>query len=105
MSATNYVVRDMVHHIHDEHDYRAGKSVSGTFRKFKENFWVFILIICFSCGAGYVAVYLPDTLQAQKEKLEAAEGSLAGYQEKLSTLSNEQKAALMQQLGGGASIK
>lgn len=98
--ASNYVIRDMVTHIQDESQYRARRSASRTFRKLRQKFWLFFIIIGLSSGVGYLAVYLPDSIENQKANLESQMGDLSDYQSKFQNLSEDQKAAIMKQLGG-----
>jgi hypothetical protein len=103
MASNNYVVRDIVQYIHDENEYRTRRSLSDVFEKLKANFWIFFIIVGLSCGVGYCAVYLPGMIESQQAKLESTfgdEGS-EGMKSKFNKLSVEQKAQLMQQMGGG----
>jgi hypothetical protein len=102
MASNNYVVRDIVQYIHDENEYRTGRSFSNVLEKLKANFWVFFIIVGLSCGVGYLGVYLPGMIESQQAKLESPldnEGA-EGMRGKFNKLSAEQKAMLMQQMGG-----
>ena len=103
MASSNYVVRDIVQYIHDENEYRTGRSFSDVIEKLKTNFWIFFIIVGLSGGVGYCAVYLPSVIETQQSKLESTfdgEGT-EGMRGKFNHLSAEQKAMLMQQMGGG----
>jgi hypothetical protein len=99
MASSNYIVRDIVQYIHDENDYGTQRSVLNVCARLKHNFWIFIIIIFFSCGVGYVAVYLPGALEAQQAKMDQTFDG-AGMKSKLKGMSDEQKAQLLQQFGG-----
>jgi hypothetical protein len=103
MSSNNYVVRDIVQYIHDENEYKPAKSAFNVFEKLKTNFWIFIIIVGCSCGAGYLAVYLPGMVEAQQAKLESSfeGGSTSEMKNRFQKLSAEEKEALMKQIGGG----
>jgi len=103
MASNNYVVRDIVQYIHDENEYRTRRSFSDVLDKLKVNFWIFFIIVGLSCGVGYCAVYLPSLIQAQQSKLESTldDGGTGSMRSKFNNLSAEQKAQIMQQMGGG----
>jgi hypothetical protein len=102
MASSNYVVRDIVQYIHDENEYRTERSFSDVFDKLKANFWIFFIIVGLSGGIGYCAVYLPGMFDAQQAKLESTfeGGGSEGMRSRFNQLSAEQKAQLMQQMGG-----
>jgi hypothetical protein len=103
MASNNYVVRDIVQYIHDENEYKAARSAFSVFEKLKANFWIFIIIVGISCGAGYLTVYLPSIMEAQQSiggsSFEG--GSTSEMKNRFQKLSPEEKEALMKQLGGG----
>jgi hypothetical protein len=103
MASNNYVVRDIVQYIHDENEYRTRRSFSDVFEKLKTNFWIFFIVVGLSGGVGYLAVYLPGMVESQQAKLESTfdDGGTEGMRGKFNHLSAEQKAMLMQQMGGG----
>ena len=103
MALNNYVVRDIVQYIHDENEYRTRRSFSDVFDKLKANFWIFFIIVGLSGGVGYLAVYLPGMVESQQAKLESSFGGTGteGMRSKFDQLSAEQKAQIMQQMGGG----
>jgi len=101
MASSNYVVRDIVQYIHDEDEYGARRSISNVLARLKHNFWIFIIIICFSGGIGYLAMYLPDALEAQQTKFEQTFDGTSNMKSKFKGMSEEQKAQLLQQFGGG----
>jgi hypothetical protein len=102
MASSNYVVRDIVQYIHDENEYRTRRSFSDVFEKLKANFWIFFIIVGLSGGIGYCAVYLPSMIDEQQAKLESTfgGGGSGDMRSKFNQLSAEQKAQLMQQMGG-----
>ena len=100
MASGNYIVRDIVQYIHDENDYGTQRSVLNVCARLKHNFWIFIIIIFFSCGVGYVAVYVPGVLEEQQAKIDRAFDGAGGMKSKLKGMSDEQKAQLLQQFGG-----
>jgi hypothetical protein len=104
MASNNYVVRDIVQYIHDENEYKPTRSAFSVFEKLKANFWIFIIIVGVSCGAGYFTVYLPSMVEAQQSKMESSFEGMGGTSEmknRFQKLSPEEKEALMKQLGGG----
>jgi hypothetical protein len=103
MASNNYVVRDIVQYIHDENEYRTRRSFSDVFEKLKANFWIFFIIVGLSGGVGYLAVYLPNMVESQQAKLGSSFDEIGseGTRSKFNHLSAEQKAMLMQQMGGG----
>jgi hypothetical protein len=100
MASGNYIVRDIVQYIHDENDYGTQRSVLNVCARLKHNFWIFIIIIFFSCSVGYVAVYVPGALEAQQAKMDQTFDRAGGMKSKLKGMSDEQKAQLLQQFGG-----
>jgi hypothetical protein len=106
MASNNYIVRDIVHYIHDENEYRTRRSFSDVFDKLKANFWIFFIIVGLSCGVGYCAVYLPSLVESQQAKSESTfdDESAGGMRSKFNHMSAEQKAQIMQQMGGGTGM-
>jgi len=98
MSQNNFVIQDVVEHVYRESDYRAPKAIQHAIKKMVAKLWVFLLIMGLSAGIGYVAVYLPDSIEKQKESL--GTGAIPGMPEGLDRLSDDQKRKLMQQMGG-----
>ena len=68
MAHKNFVIRDVVHHISHERDYRPNRAFSSIRHKFSRNFWIFFVIIAMSSGLGYLAVYLPDVLESRRSQ-------------------------------------
>jgi uncharacterized membrane protein SpoIIM required for sporulation len=68
MAHKNFVIRDVVHHISHERDYRPNRAFSSTRRKFFRNFWIFFVIVAMSSGLGYLAVYLPDLIESRRSQ-------------------------------------
>jgi hypothetical protein len=105
MASNNYIVRDIVQYIHDENEYKTSRSIFSVFEKLKANFWIFIIIVGVSAGAGYFAVYLPSIIAAQQAKVESQFEGLGGgsseMKNRFEKLNPEEKAALMKQLGVG----
>jgi hypothetical protein len=98
MSQNNFIIQDVVEHVYRKGDYRGLKAIQHALRKLVAKLWVFLLIMGLSAGIGYVAVYLPDSIEKQKESLGA--GAIPGMPEGLDRLSDDQKRQLMKQMGG-----
>jgi len=107
MSQNNFVVQDVVAHIHDEEDYQFKRSTGHIFQKITKNLWMYGFILALSLGVGYSAVYLADSANrpAQGDENSMISGlKAAGAAGGLGNLSNDQKRELLKQLqsaGGG----
>lgn len=103
MAASNYVIRDMVHYVHDESEYRFRRTITGTLRQLLRKMWVFLIIIVFAGGTGYLAVFVVDDLATNEKTESSGFGPSQGggaFMDKFGDLSDDQKRELMRRLGG-----
>lgn len=107
MSQSNLVVRDVIHHIERQDEYRSRRSLSRSIRKLMSKIWMFLIIVGLSSVVGFCAVYLPDRMSAASSMMNApGVGSMSSqdFQSKkdaFDQLSDDQKQKLMEQFGGG----
>jgi len=111
----NFVVHDVVRHIHDDEYYRPKRSLFDSFHRIRKSFSLYIVIIVISCGVGFLVVNLPDMMQSASGSYSsfspgqiqsALDGSMDEATKKelksqFSGMSVKQKAELMKQLKGG----
>lgn len=99
MSQNNFVVQDVVSHVYRKSDYSAPSVILNTLRNMMRKIWIFLVVILFSAGIGYVAVYLPETMARNAESFQGGIGG-GDIKSKLDNLSDEQKRELIKQFGG-----
>ncbi|MDD5673374.1 MAG: hypothetical protein PHC61_04370 [Chitinivibrionales bacterium] len=108
MSQNNFIVQDVVAHIHDEEAYQLKRSTGHIFHKIVKNFWMYGFIMALSLGVGYSAVYIADSSgkSAQQDDVSSMLSGLgkAAGAGGLGSLSDDQKKALLKQLQAGGGI-
>jgi len=92
MASPNYIIVDVVQHIHDERQYRASRGVGGSLRR---GVWVFALLLVVSATGGALAVFLPGAVA------DAASSTIgaAAVRSRIDNMTVDQKKQLARELG------
>jgi hypothetical protein len=98
MEQSNFVVRDVVVHIHSARDYYARHWWPRMLRRMSRNAWIYVMVVAISLGAGYLAMLLSDAMSYVEQR--ANQPVIRDVPSDLDKLTPEQKAKLSKLLQG-----